>query len=232
MTTPIRRSALKTSIRALICTAAGAAALAASASPALADGFSLKLTQPSPAVVGHPIVIHGEGTMPPGDVQFPYWFSLVAIPPSVTTTCPEDMWEAVQFARGAGGATIVLQQREIPDASGRFSVPVALTPTAAGTLLLCAYTDDGETQTLATASLLFEIRSGSSSQAPSRPVSPPVQVARDIKGCLALLGPRGGRHCIGQAVKRANAGCRRRYHSHRRQARCLHAVRRVARKHS
>jgi hypothetical protein len=223
-----RRSTLK---RALICAAAAATALAASASPALADGFSLKLTAPSPAVVGHPLILHGDGTVPLDELDIPYWFSLVAIPPSVTPTCPEDMWEGVQFAKDAGGATIVLQQREVTDSTGHFSVPVAVTPSSPGSVLLCAYTDDALTTTLARSQLLLAIQGGSSAPAHPRAPSPPVQATRDIRACLALLGPRQGKSCIRHAVKRANVRCRH-YHGHRKQARCLRAVRRVAKRHA
>jgi hypothetical protein len=216
--------------KALVAVAATAAALAASATPALADGFSLKLTATSTPTVGRSLIIRADGTMPPDDVQFPYWFSLIALRPSVMPNCPHDMWEAVQIGRAAGGATVTLQQRERPDTTGSFSVPVAVTPTSPGSVLLCGYTDDGLTTTLAMAQLTINIQSGSSASA-ERPVNPPVQVRRDIRVCVALLGKRGARGCIRSAVKRANANCRHRYRSHRRQARCVRSVRRVARSH-
>ena len=59
-------------------------ALAATARPALADGFTLELTAP-PAVVGKPIAMHANGTIPLDELASPYWFSLAAIPSSVTT---------------------------------------------------------------------------------------------------------------------------------------------------
>src|SRR3954452_6215487 len=145
-----------------------ALALGAPAAPALAGGFTLDLAPQSQAVVGRPMIIRAAGTIPPADVGFPYWFSLDAIPASVTTTCPEDRWEGTQFATGAGGAIVVLSQSERPDVSGRFEVPVAVTPRAAGTVLLCGYTDDGEATTLAGGSLLLRIQ-----PAGSRRPSPP-----------------------------------------------------------
>jgi hypothetical protein len=217
--------------RSLLCAAIGTLALAASAPPALANGFTLNLAAPSTPVVGKPMVLDATGTIPVDDLEFPYWFSLDAIPAAVTTTCPQDRWEAVQFATATGGSVVVLSQLERPDATGHFSIPVAVTPSAPGSLLLCGYTDDGQAITLAGASLPFDIQPASSAPGPSRPASPPAQAVRDIRGCRALLGPSHSRHCIRSAIKRANARCRR-LPSHRRQARCLHAVRRVSRRHS
>jgi hypothetical protein len=177
-------------------------ALTATASPAPADGFTLELTAP-PAVVGQPMVMHANGTIDIDELAYPYWFSLNAIPTSVTTTCPPDRWQGVQFAN-ATGSVVVLSQRETPDAAGRFTIPVAITPTAPGTVLLCGYTDDGLTNTLAAASLLLDI-------APK----PWVQLRSDVRGC------RGSKRCVRRAARRARAACRQ-------DAVCLRKVRRVA----
>ena len=68
----------------------------------------------------------------------------------------------MQLAQSTGGSVIVLSQREIANAeTGAFSIPVGITPTAAGHVLLCAYTDDGATQTLATTSMMLEIKPAS-----------------------------------------------------------------------
>jgi hypothetical protein len=193
------------------------------ATSAQASGFTLELSAP-PAVVGQPLVLQATGTIDVDEIGFPYWFSLDAIPTSLTTTCPPDRWEAAQFANGAGGAVIVLSQRETPDAAGRFTVPVAVTPTAPGTVLLCGYTDDGLTTTLARASLLLEIKPAAAARSPS----PPAELRGAIRGCHALLGGKGAKRCVRAAAKRARAGCRR-YPSHRRQARCLRKVRKIER---
>jgi hypothetical protein len=211
---------VKTRTRALIGAAAAVLALAATAGPALASGFTLHLSSPR-AVVGKPFLLTATGTIPADQVQFPYWFSLDAIPTSLMTTCPSDRWQASQIANASGGGgIIVLSQPETPDASGGFTIPVGIRPTAAGSVLLCGYTDDGETQTMAYASLLLRINAAS---APS----PPVQLARAIRSCHALLGGAGEKRCVRRAVRRAKAGCRH-YRSHRRSARCLRNVRRVA----
>jgi hypothetical protein len=105
---------------------------------------------------------------------------------------------------------VVLSQRETPNSAGAFAIPVAVTPSAPGSVLLCGYTDDGMTNTLASASLLMEI-------APR----PWVQLRWDIRGCRALLGKAGANRCVRRAARRARAGCKR-------EAVCLRKVRRVA----
>jgi hypothetical protein len=213
------------SVRAMIGAAVGALALATGAAPALADGFTLKLTAPGTPVVGKPMVLQATGTMPPDDIEFPYYFSLDAIPTAVTPTCPPDRWEGVQFAEANGGSVLVLSQMVKPDASGNFSVPVAVTPTAPGSLVLCGYVDDGSLGTMAAASLPFAIQAG---QARPARVTPAVQVVRDIRSCRALLSGKVLRRCVHRAVKRANGRCRK-LKSHRRETRCLRSVRRAAR---
>jgi hypothetical protein len=142
-----------------VAAAAAAVAVAAPVSPALASGFTLDLSAPSTPVVGRSMLLQATGTIPVEQIQFPYWFSLDAIPTRVASTCPYDRWVASQIANSTGGAIIVLSQREVPNALGAFTIPVGITPTAPGRVLLCAYTDDGETNTLAGASLTLNIQS-------------------------------------------------------------------------
>jgi hypothetical protein len=217
--------------------ATAAIALGAQAAPALADGFTLKLTPQSEAVVGKPMIIQATGTIPPDDVWAPYWFSLDAISTAVTTTCPADRWVGVQFGQ-TSGSVVVLSQSEKPDSAGNFAIPVAVTPSAPGTVLLCGYTDDGETLTLAGASLLLDIKpaastptggggggggGGGASGAPS----PPEYARQGIKGCRALMSGADAKSCVRDIVRRANARCRR-LHSRQGRKRCLRAVRRVS----
>ncbi len=138
--------------------AATAIALGALAAPALAGTFTLDLEPQSGAVVGRPLVIKATGSVPPEDVGFPYWFSLDAISAAVTTTCPADQGEGAQFALGGGGSIVVLSQTQHPNLAGDFMIPVAVTPSAPGSLLLCGYTDDGGAVTLARTSLLLHIK--------------------------------------------------------------------------
>jgi hypothetical protein len=141
--------------------AVGLVALAPSSASAQADSFTLSLSAP-PVVAGKSAVLRADGTIPVRDLFFSYWFSLSAIRPAVMTTCPEDHWEAVQIAQSTGGAVIVLSQREIANAeTGAFSIPVGITGTRPGKLLLCAYTDDGATQTLAATSMMLDIKPAS-----------------------------------------------------------------------
>ena len=205
-------------------------ALAAAAAPAFAGGFSLDLTPRSEAVVGRPLIIDATGTIPPESVQFPYWFSLDAIPTAVTTTCPADRWEGAQFANATGGSIVVLTQAERPNTSGDFTIPVAVTPSAPGTVLLCGYTDDGGAVTLAGASLLLDIKPAPSSPAGrgSRPPSPAAYAVQGVRSCIALLSGSAAKSCIRKIVRRASSRCRRLQPRHARTS-CLHAVRRAAR---
>ena len=141
--------------------AIGLLALAPSSASAQADSFTLSLSAP-PVMAGKSAVLRADGTIPVRDLFFSYWFSLSAISPSVMSTCPEDHWEAVQIAQSTGGAVIVLSQREIANAeTGAFSIPIGITATRPGKLLLCAYTDDGATQTLAATSTMLDIKPAS-----------------------------------------------------------------------
>jgi hypothetical protein len=224
--------------------AAGAAiALGAPGTPAHASGFSLNLTPQSEAVVGQSMIIQATGTIPADQTWFPYWFSLDAISTAVTTTCPADRWEGVQFAQNSG-SVVVLSQRESPDPSGNFSIPVAVTPSAPGTVLLCGYTDDGETLTLAGASLMLNIKPAASSQPgggsqpggsgsgpsspKSRPPSPPEYARQGIKSCNVLMTGKDAKSCVRMIVRKANAKCRKLHHSRRARKSCLRAVRRVS----
>jgi hypothetical protein len=249
---------LKSPARLGAALAAGAAiALGAPAAPALANGFALTLSWQSEAVVGKPLTIRASGTIPPpGDIAIPYWFSLDAIPTTVTTTCPPESWQGQQVAVGNGGSIVVLAARETSDAAGNFAIPVTVTPSAPGRLLLCAYTDDGATYTLAAASGILDIASAPSSQpggvdppdqptppvggspdrptppvGGSRPPSPPSYAAQGIRSCRALLAGAQARSCSRSIVRKANARCRRLHTAHAR-TRCLRAVRRAVRRSS
>jgi len=221
--------------------ATAAIALGAPAAPALAGGFTLSLASEADAVVGRPLIIQATGTIPPQDIGFPYWFSLDAISTGFTTTCPQDRWVGAQFAQGSGGSIVVLTQSEQPDVGGNFAIPVAVTPSAPGSVLFCAYTDDGAAATLASASLIVNIQPAPSSRpgadsrptgeagGGSRPPSPPAYAVQGIRGCKALFGGSQARSCIRDILRKANARCRRR-HSGGARARCLQAVRRAAKR--
>jgi hypothetical protein len=216
----------------IVAGAVGLLALTAPAAVASGGGFALNLSASSAPVVGKPMVLHATGTIPPQDVGFPYWFSLDAIPVSVTSTCPPDRWEGAQFATSGGGSIVVLSQSEIPDATGSFSIPIAITPTAPGAVLLCAYTDDGAATTLAAASLTLNIQTQpSTTQTGSNAVGIPALARRGIRSCAALHGSRDRKGCVGTVVKRANNACRR-LNSRESRAACLRAVHKIARRYS
>lgn len=216
---------MKTARIGLATAALSLIALASGAVPAFGSGFTLSLSAPSTPVVGKPMVLEATGTIPVQYIPYLYWFSLDAIPTSVTTTCPEDRWESAQFATANGGTIVVLSQRERPDAQGHFRIPVAVTPSAPGTVLLCAYTDDGETLTLASTSLILDIRSAGSTPRRTGPAAIANEAAETIRGCRALL--RDPSPCVQRAIRRANGRCRRLPSTGRRAA-CLRAVRRVS----
>lgn len=216
----------------IVAGAIGLLALAGPAALASASGFSLTLTTSATPVVGTPMILHATGTIPPRDLGFPYWVSLDAIPATVTSKCPPDRFEGAQFAVSAGGSIVVLSQREIPDAAGNFSIPIAVTPSAPGSVLLCGYTDDGAATTLGAASLTLNIQlkpptTGTGSGA----AGIPAQARTGIRSCLALLGPKDGHGCIRSAVRRANAACRR-LHSPSGRVACFRAVGKIARRYS
>src|SRR5580765_4621674 len=131
-------------------------ALAASA-PARAGGFTLKLSAPPKVVVGQPTVIEVTGTIPVESIRYPYWLSVVSLRTTVMTRCPADSSQAKQIANATGGSILVMTGRELPDGSGNFIVPVGINPYAPGQALICAYTHDGETVTLAAASLMLTV---------------------------------------------------------------------------
>ena len=204
-------------------------------------------------MVGRPLIIQATGSMPPENVGFPYWFSLDAIPTAATTTCPVDALVGMQYATGTGGAIVTLAQPETPDSGGHFTIPVAVTPSAPGTLLLCGYTDNGSGGTLAGASLTLNIAPAPTSPAPAPPApaapappaqpggaapahprgrmpSPPEYTRQGAISCRVLMTGADARSCVRSIVRKANARCRR-LHSGRGLTRCLRAVRREAKAH-
>ncbi len=150
-----------------------AVALAASASAARAYGFTLMVSAPPKVVVGQPTLIQVTGTIPVESTRYPYWLSVVSLRSTVVSRCPANPWEAKQIAIATGGSILVMTGREVPDASGNFSVPVGINPYAPGQALICAYTDDGATQTLAAASLLLTVWPKGSAGRPPASIEPP-----------------------------------------------------------
>jgi hypothetical protein len=132
-----------------------AVVLALAAPSSAFAGATLSIAGPSAASVGQPLLLHGNGTVP--DLQYSYWFSAHVIPAAVLATCPSDHYEAWQIAVATGGAYITHAQRETADSAGNFTIPFGLTPWAPGDFIVCAYTDDGYTNTLARAQLNLHV---------------------------------------------------------------------------
>jgi hypothetical protein len=212
-------------VKRLACVIAVLTALGVGADSALASGFGLQLTSPR-LVVGQPAILHANGTIPVEDIGFPYWFSLDAIPTSVTKTCPEDAFEGSQLASSTGGSIVVLTQSERPNGSGEFSIPVGVTPSAPGSLLLCGYTDDGAASTLAVAPLIVHIHKAGAARHRSSASRIAGEAASGVRSCRALLDRPAP--CIRDVVKHANVECRR-LKAPRSRKQCLRGVRRAAR---
>jgi hypothetical protein len=237
--------------------AAAAIALAVPATPAFATGFGLQLVPQSAAVVGQPMTVEVTGTIPQQDLAYPYWFTLDAIPNTSVATCPYDEFEGALFAISGGGGVLVLRAGEHPDLSGKFAIPVTVTPSAPGSMLLCGYTDDGGAQTMAAASLFLDINpappaphsgfgpptgSGPSNlPVPSTPTSgssPPAPSSTSSGSGPAAYVRQGIKSCRALLDGAGLKGCVRdvvrhanaachRRHSSAARTRCLRAVRRA-----
>ena len=88
----------------------------------------------------------------------------------------------------------MLSQSEHPDLAGNFTIPVAVTPSARGSVLLCAYTDDGGAITLAAASLILDIKPRAAARRSLR---------RAKARCRRLRSRPARRRCL-RAVRRAS----------------------------
>jgi hypothetical protein len=159
--------------------AIGVLALGAAAAPALGQGtYTLTLSAPPTATVGQTTIIQASGSNPPDDF-FSSWLDVSAIPTSVLSACPAGYLNASQVAGSAvaqGGEVVANGQREEVDAAGNFSMPVGYAPRLAGRFLICGYTNDGATGTLATASLIINVEAASGSG--TAPLAAPANVAR------------------------------------------------------
>jgi hypothetical protein len=147
-------------------TAAGILGLGVGATPALGQTHTLNLSGPSTAAVGQPIIIQASGSNEQEPiVDFSSYLTVVAIPTSVLSACPADYSSGKQVALSSsaqGGEVLDEFHREDEDAAGNFSMPVAYTPGTPGRFLICGYTDDAATTTLATASLALTVEAAGS----------------------------------------------------------------------
>ena len=153
-------------------------ALGVGAAPALGGTYTLNLTAPPATGVGQPTIIQASGSNPSDDF-FSSWLDVSAIPTSVLSTCPSGYLNASQVASSTyaqGGEVVANGQREDVDAAGNFSMPIAFTPTKSGQFLICGYTNDGATTTLAASSLILSVQ-GSAGPGSDTPASQPPPVA-------------------------------------------------------
>jgi hypothetical protein len=154
-------------------------ALGVGAAPALGGTYTLNLSAPPATGVGQATVIQASGSNPPDDF-FYSWLDVSAIPTSVLSTCPSGYLNAYQVASSTyaqGGEVVANGQREDVDAAGNFSMPIVFTPTKPGQFLICGYTNDGATTTLASSSLILSVQ-GSADPGTGPPASQPAPVAR------------------------------------------------------
>jgi hypothetical protein len=151
--------------------AIGAAVVAAPA--AMAGTYTLNLSAPPTPAVGQTTIIQATGSNPPDDF-FSSWLDVAAIPASVLSACPAGYLNASQIASSTssqGGENVATALREDVDSAGNFAMPLAWTPSVPGRFLICGYTNDGATATLATSFLTMTVAGGPSSG--PDPVQPP-----------------------------------------------------------
>jgi hypothetical protein len=134
---------------------AGLTGLAVASVPARADTFSLTISVPATAPVGPAFQVTGSGVDPID--QGALYLEIDEIPASFTTTCPAGYLDGGQLASSTGGRLVAFDELESFNADGSFSNLNAFTPTAPGQVLFCGYTDDGATDTLATASAVTTV---------------------------------------------------------------------------
>jgi len=153
------RLPLCAAIAVAVLVALGAASLGRSAPSAPTDDFTLRISTPRTVSVGRPAVIKVTGTIPLRYLKFLYWVKVVSIRTAVMSSCPADSWDAAQIAQATGGAILVLSSRAVPDARGRFTIPVGIRPYAPGRARICAYTY-AEATTLARAARVVTVKRG------------------------------------------------------------------------
>jgi hypothetical protein len=165
--------------------------LGVGATPALGQGHTLNLSGPSTAAVGKTTIITASGHNEQEPyVDFSSYLTVVAIPTSALSACPADYSSGKQVARSTGaegGEVLDEYHREDEDAAGNFSMPVAYTPGMPGRFLICGYTDDAATTTLATASLTITVEGASAQGAKPASVKRP-RVRRSGKKLVCQRG--------------------------------------------
>jgi hypothetical protein len=127
--------------------------------------YTLTLSAPPSATVGQPLVIQASGT-DPTDAGTLY-LDIDEISTSVVSTCPSGYLVGSQLATSTGGKLVAFIIRENLDAAGNFAMPIGYTPSAPGAQILCGYTEDGATNTLANYTLPITVNAAGGSPTPS-----------------------------------------------------------------
>ncbi len=150
-------------IRAPLAAAGSVLALGVAAAPALGNepGYSLNISGPSSATVGQSIIYQASGTNPATDF-FTSWLDVYALPAGSVSSCPEGYTTAMQLANTTGGDQVTNAQREEADENGNWAMPFGYAPSKAGRMLICGYTNDGATGTLATTTVILDVAGGGS----------------------------------------------------------------------
>jgi hypothetical protein len=169
----------------------GVLGLGTAATPAVAaDGFTIGVAGPSTATVGQPTVLKVSGKNPtpgpPDNYWFATWLSVDVIPATYASSCPATADEGMQLGiAGAmdGGGYLVFTQREPVDANGNWSVSVGYTPNVAGRKLICAYSDDGYTNTLAVGQHAIDVRPAATTSTAKKAGCKKPRKARSKKKC-------------------------------------------------
>jgi hypothetical protein len=157
----MKRSGRKSTVAlaGLLCTFG----LGTAAASAQAYSWSIDVTGPPTGRVGDPLALKVSGkNPPPGEYWFNSYFSVDALPASAVSACPAGHAESSQMAvqtSAAGGTHVTpVWVRENPNGIGDWSASVAYTPKAAGRMLICAYTNDGFSNTEARAHTAISVR--------------------------------------------------------------------------
>lgn len=215
---------------------AGMLTLGPAARPALAYDVTLNLSGPPTVVVGQPVIFQASGF---SDYPFVTWLTAAVIPATVVAACPAGYGDATQIAFHAGGVVLEYDGRESVDAAGNYTNTLGYTPTAPGAVLICAYTQDGATNTFAAASFTLDVQAGQSTAStttttlttttlpPCAGVRCTIDAAVHGAACAGESVPPSVTKKLDRAVKlaeQANAGAPKKAKRLRKQARNLMAL--------
>lgn len=129
----------RTALAPLAAVAAALTLLALGAAPAAAANHYIHMSAPNPLTVGQPTVIQIDGVVaPPAEFWDASWIEVVALPGNLMPECPGDADSAGLIAEEAGNI-LAIAMRPNSDEAGNFANAVAVTPSAAGSVMICGY---------------------------------------------------------------------------------------------